>query len=106
MRDDDRKDERPHHVTRWLGMLAAVSAVSALHYATPPEHFVLHGIYQRSYYIPVILAAYWYGAPGGLLAAALSAVAYVPHIHAAWSHNPPYTVSQYAEVLVFFLLGL
>ncbi len=87
-------------------MLGAISGVSALHYATPPEHFVLHGIYQRSYYVPVILAAYWYGARGGLVAAALSAVAYVPHIHIAWSHNAPYTVSQYADILVFFLLGL
>ena len=29
-----------------------------------------------------------------------------PHIHTAWSHNPPYTVSQYAERVVFLSLGL
>jgi two-component system, NtrC family, sensor histidine kinase HydH len=46
-------------------MLTVVAAVSALHYATPPEHFVLHAIYQRSYYVPVILTAYWYGVRGG-----------------------------------------
>ncbi len=96
----------PRHVFRWLLLLGTVAGISALHYATPPEHFVLHGVYQRSYYVPVILAAYWYGAPGGLLAASLCAVAYVPHIHIAWSHNAPYTVSQYADILVFFLLGL
>jgi two-component system sensor histidine kinase HydH len=94
------------HLLRWLFLLGTVAGISALHYATPPEHYVLHGIYQRSYYVPVILAAYWYGARGGVLAAALSAVAYVPHIHIAWSHNAPYTVSQYADIIVFFLLGL
>jgi signal transduction histidine kinase len=87
-------------------LLGAVGAVSALHYITPPSHFVLHAIYQRSYYAPVILAAYWYGIRGGLLAAGISAIAYAPHIHSAWSHNSPYTASQYAELVVFLLLGL
>lgn len=94
------------NTTRWLGLLASVAAISALHYNTPPEHFILHALYQRSYYVPVILAAYWFGVRGGLLAAVLSSVAYAPHIHTAWSHNPPYTVSQYAELAVFVVLGL
>jgi signal transduction histidine kinase len=89
-----------------MGLLACVAAVSALHYATPPEHFVLHALYQRLYYVPVILAAYWFGVRGGLVAAVVSSLAYAPHIHTAWSHNPPYTVSQYAELLVFLSLGL
>lgn len=93
---------------RWLALLAllaGIATVSMLHYATPPSHFVLHAIYQRSYYVPVILAAYWYGVRGGLLAAALSSVAYAPHIERAWAQNAPYTVSQYAEIVVFFVLG-
>lgn len=92
-------------IVRWLALLAAVAAVSTLHYITAPQHFVLHAIYQRSYYVPVILAAYWYGVRGGLLAAALSSAAYAPHIETAWAENAPYTVSQYAEIVVFFVLG-
>ena len=46
------------------------------------------------------------GVRGGLLAALVSSVAYVPHIHTAWAHNAPYTVSQYAELVVFVMLGL
>jgi signal transduction histidine kinase len=87
-------------------LLAGVAVVSALHYVTPPAQFVLHAIYQRSYYVPVILAAYWFGVRGGLVAAIVSSIAYAPHIHTAWSHNPPYTVSQYAELVVFLSLGL
>jgi signal transduction histidine kinase len=83
-----------------------VAAISALHYATSPAHAVLHGIYQRAYYVPVILAAYWFGLRGGVVAALLSVTGYVPHIHSAWSHNQPYTVSQYAELVVFLALGV
>lgn len=91
---------------RWLVLLGGVAGISALHYATPPAHAVLHGIYQRAYYVPIILAAYWFGLRGGVAAALLSVIAYVPHIHSAWSHNQPYTVSQYAELVVFLSLGV
>jgi two-component system sensor histidine kinase HydH len=91
---------------RWAGLLAAILTVSVLHYLTSPAHVVLHAAYQRAYYVPVILAAYWFGVRGGLLAAILSSIAYAPHIHAAWSMNPPYTVSQYAELIVFLALGV
>lgn len=93
-------------LSRWAGLLTGVALVSALHYATPPEHALLHGLYQRAYYVPVILAAYWFGVRGGVAAALASAIAYAPHIHSAWSHNAPYTVSQYAELVVFLALGI
>jgi len=88
-----------------IALVVTIAAVSALHYATDPSRVILHAAYQRFYYVPIILAAYWYGTAGGLLAAVLSAVAYAPHIHGVWAHNPPYTVSQYAEIVVFLLLG-
>ena len=106
MRSRDWAAPERQSVVRWLALLVGVASVSALHYATPSGHFVLHALYQRLYYVPVILAAYWFGVRGGLVAAVLSSIAYAPHIHAAWSHNPPYTVSQYAELVVFLSLGL
>jgi two-component system, NtrC family, sensor histidine kinase HydH len=106
MKGSDLVARGSHNGARWASLLAGVAVVSALHYVTPPEHFVLHAVYQRLYYVPVILAAYWFGVRGGLGAAVISSIAYAPHIHTAWSHNAPYTVSQYAELLVFLSLGL
>jgi len=93
-------------LARWIGLLAGVAAVSALHYVTPLASPTLHAVYQRLYYVPVILAAYWFGVRGGVVVALLSSVAYAPHIHAAWSRNAAYTVSQYAEFVVFLSLGV
>jgi signal transduction histidine kinase len=103
---EQRAPWRLSDTNRWVILLGGVATISALHYVTPPAHFVLHALYQRLYYVPVILAAYWFGVRGGLVAALLSAIAYAPHIHTAWSHNAPYTVSQYVELVVFLSLGL
>ncbi len=103
---DGRRPGRARDTMRVASLILVIAVVSALHYLTPPDRFILHAVYQRSYYVPIILAAYWYGVAGGLAAAVASAFAYMPHIHGVWAHNPAYTASQYAEFIVFLLLGL
>jgi two-component system, NtrC family, sensor histidine kinase HydH len=77
-----------------------------LHFLTPVESVVLHQIYQRLYYIPIILAALWYGRRGGLGAALLACLSYVPHIALHWEHqNYDYALNQYAEIALFFVIG-
>jgi two-component system, NtrC family, sensor histidine kinase HydH len=93
-------------VLRGLAIVAAIAAVSSLHYVTPASRVVFHEIYNYLCYIPIILAAYWYGVWGGVLAAVLTSAAFIPHIRAAWAANAAYTASQYAQVVVFHLLGL
>ena len=84
----------------------AILFVSALHFLTPTGSVVLHQIYQRLYYIPIILAAFWYGWRGGLGAAALASVSYLPHIALHWQHqNYDYALNQYAEITLFFVIG-
>jgi len=86
-------------------ILAGTAATSAGHYLTPPSSFLWHNIFQRLYYLPIVFAALSYGWIGGLITALLAALLYIPHIVMAWGDNPSYTASQYAEVVVFFLVG-
>ncbi len=80
--------------------------VSALHFLTPVDSPLLHQIYQRLYYIPIILASLWYGWRGGLGAALLASLSYVPHIALHWQHqNYDYALNQYAEIALFFVIG-
>ncbi len=80
--------------------------VSALHFFTPVDSLVLHQVYQRLYYIPIILAAFWYGWRGGLGAAGVAGVSYLPHIALHWQHqNYDYALNQYAEITLFFVIG-
>ncbi len=103
----DRKSPSVQGTRQRLAVLAAlVAAVSACHYLTPSEHFLLHNVYQRLYYIPVLLACAWFGAAGGLATAAVSAVSYVPHILLHWQHSEAYQASQILELGMFGVVAL
>jgi two-component system, NtrC family, sensor histidine kinase HydH len=87
-------------------LAGSILLVSALHFLTPLDSPVLHQIYQRLYYIPIITAAFWFGWRGGLGAAALACVSYLPHIALHWQHqNYDYALNQYAEIALFFVIG-
>ncbi len=85
-------------------LLIALTAI--LHFLTPVDSVILHQVYQRLYYIPIILASLWYGWRGGLGAALLASLSYLPHIALHWQHqNYDYAVNQYAEIALFFVIG-
>lgn len=89
-----------------IGVVAVgVASATALHYLTPPSLILWHNLFQRLYYLPIIYAAIHFGWRGGLITSAISAVCYVPHILMAWHHMPDYAMNQYAEIIVFLLVG-
>ena len=89
-----------------LGLLVAIAGISSLHYVTAPARVVFHEVYNYLCYVPIVVAAYRFGMLGGIAAAALTSALFIPHIRATWATNAPYTASQYAQVVVFHLLGL
>jgi two-component system sensor histidine kinase HydH len=93
-------------LVRWVALMFALGVVSVLHYATSAEQAWLHNVYQRLYYAPIVMGAYWFGVRGGLVTAFAAVVAYVPHIQHTWASNVPYAASQYAELVLFHCAGL
>ncbi len=90
---------------RAVTVVGATVVVSLLHYYTATGHLWLHQLFQRAYYVPVLLAALWFGWRGGLLAATLAGLVYVPHILSAWQADPEYRSTQYIEIFMFFVIG-
>ncbi len=89
------------------GLIAfLVVLVSILHFGTSTDYRYLHEIYQRVYYIPILLAAFWYGPAAGLLTALAVSVVYVFHIRWDWHHAPTYTFNQYAEICLYHVVAL
>ena len=83
----------------------SIAGISALHYWTAPIQPMWHGIYQHLYYVPVIVAAYWYGVAGGIAAATLTAALYVPHI-TTWRHEQSFLASQFTGLVVFYVTAI
>lgn len=86
-------------------VVAAVAVVSALHYGTQTSLPLLHDVYRRLYYIPVGLAAVWFGMAGGLAVSAAVATAYLPHIFLDWHHAHRELVNQLMEIALYFLVS-
>ncbi|MGJ5820676.1 two-component system sensor histidine kinase NtrB [Paludibaculum fermentans] len=94
--------------TNWVAIAlvaAAIAAISAGHYFTPPSQLMWHGFFQRAYYLPVVFAAITFGWIGGLAAAATAGLAYLPHIMTAWTGMRHYELEQYVEIIMFFAVG-
>ena len=87
------------------GLAAGIVIITLLHYNTSTQYLLLHEIYQRLYYVPIIYAAYSYGLRGGLAASILSAIIYIPHITQHSDHGDVYAINQYAEMILFQVVG-
>ncbi len=80
--------------------------ISILHYETAIAYRYLHEIYQRTYYIPILLAAFWFGPWIGLLTAFLTSSIYIVHIARDWTSFPVYSFNQYAEIVLYHVVAL
>jgi len=95
---------------RWktmrLALLAlAIVGISLLHYLTPLHRPMLHDIFQRLYYIPIIFAAFWFGLRGGLLAAIVVSILYAPHVLFQWGARPTLEMEKFLEILLYNVVG-
>ena len=90
----------------WIAIAITIVLVTVLHFLTPTDQIVWHEIYQRLYYIPIIAAALLFGLKGGLAASLFTTIIYSPHVYLHWQHGHfDYSINQYAEIVIFNLVG-
>lgn len=99
-------NDKKRNLLRTALIVALVSVITILHFETSIQHHYLHQIYQRSYYVPIVLGAYWFGISGGLATSSALAVLFALHIVKDWSHHPDYAFQQYAEIPMYLVIGL
>lgn len=91
---------------RLIVILVSVFLITMAHFLTPPHMAFFHNVYQRLYYLPILAAAFWFGVRGAMAVAILSAASYLPHIMTDWAGHPEYRQAQYAELILFQVVGL
>jgi len=92
-------------IVRPVILISFVIGISLLHYLTPLHLPYLHDIFQRLYYLPIILAALWYGFRGGLLCSVVVSVAYAPHLIFQWGGHLTMEMEKYLEILLYNIVG-
>jgi signal transduction histidine kinase len=98
-------DVRRKPSIRVVVLFAIIFAISLLHYQTPTSYLWVHTFLERAYYVPLLLMALWYGWRGGILAAVVIGLLYIPHIEMAWRMHPEYSATQWVEVGMFFIIS-
>lgn len=90
----------------WIVIAVTIILVTILHFLTPVDLIVWHEIFQRLYYLPIIAAALIFGLRGGLAASLFTTIIYSPHVYLHWQHGHfDYSINQYAEIVIFNLVG-
>jgi signal transduction histidine kinase len=95
-----------NEATKGSVIFLMILVVSALHFQTGTEHRYFHEVYQRAYYIPILLAAFWFGPWIGLATAFLTSLIYTVHIEKDWTQLPTYAFNQYAEIVLYHVTAL
>jgi signal transduction histidine kinase len=96
----------PSRTERWLRptiLVAVIAVVTISHLLTPLSRQVQHDILVRLYYIPIVLGGLWYGIWGGLGAAALIALIYLPHLVVV--NHGDMTIGYLLEIPIFLAVG-
>jgi len=89
-----------------IGMiLAFIVGISLFHYLTPLHLPMLHDIFQRLYYLPIILAAFWFGFRGGLACSIVVSVVYAPHVLFQWGGGLAVEIEKYLEMVLYNIVG-
>jgi len=82
--------------------------ISLLHYLTEPHEMELHAVHRRLYYLPLVLASFWFGIKGAL-AVSISAIAlYFPYALYNWSgtfHDFDTLIEGGLYVFIALILG-
>jgi len=86
-------------------LFLCIAGISMLHYLTPLHLPYLHDIFQRLYYLPIILAALWYGFRGGLICSIVVSVVYAPHILFQWGGHLAVEMEKYLEIVLYNIVG-
>lgn len=86
----------------WLPILA----ITVLHYSTDPHNHWAHDVLRRLYYLPIVVASLQLGRRGGLAAALVISVSYVPHafIHPVM-FDPGRGLEKALEIILYFVVG-
>lgn len=97
---------------RWLFTPAAllrvwgpILGIVALHYGAPHGMHWVHDVARRLFYVPILFAAVATGTRGGLLAAVVVIVVYLPHAFFLGHGDPGQSSEKLLEMAFYLLIG-
>jgi two-component system sensor histidine kinase HydH len=83
----------------------SVIILSLLHYITPVDKPLLHDLYRRLYYVPIIFSAFSFGLKGALVTSMIVSLVFLPHIFHRWGHIHLQTYDALFEIILYNIVA-
>lgn len=83
-----------------------VVGISFLHYITKIGQIYYHIFYRELYFLPLILAGFWFGLKGGIVTSLGITVLYLPVTLIDWQGFSPDDFNKILEILLFNIVAL
>ncbi|MBI2486759.1 MAG: sensor histidine kinase [Deltaproteobacteria bacterium] len=83
-------------------IIVLVAVITFLHFSTGEQEVELHGLYQHLYYIPIILAGFWFRIKGGILASLGITGCYIFY----YGSHPVHEFNLYSEMVIYNIVGI
>ena len=88
------------------GLVAVlVIGITGLHYFTSVRHLYSHIFYREFYFLPLILAGFWFGLKGGIIASLSVTILYLPVVMMHWQSFSPDDFDKILEILLFNIVA-
>lgn len=82
-----------------------VGAIMVAHYTIHPVPILYHDMLRRSVYVPIILAAVWFGATGGVSVAVIAGLLYAPHLFLQLRLPRAAEIDSAVEMVLYVIVG-
>lgn len=80
--------------------------ISLLHYITRMQEVYYHIFYRELYFLPLILAGFWFGLKGGMATSFSIAALYLPLIVMEWHGFSPTDFDRLLETFLFNIVAV
>lgn len=93
-------------ISRIAIIAVLVAGISLLHYITQLGRAYEHSFYRELYFLPIILAGFWFGLRGGLPTSLTITILYLPFIFGQQEGFSPSTFDNTMEILLFNVVAV
>jgi signal transduction histidine kinase len=91
---------------RFFTVSALVFFITVLHYITAGNYSLRHVVLRELYFLPIMLAAFWFGLRGGLLTSLLISFVYGPFVLLYNAGPATQNLDNLLELVLFNVIGL
>lgn len=95
---------------RHIGYIAFfLLSLTVLHYISPQiahDRYHLEIIFQRLYFLPIVLACFWFDTKGGLLTFCSVFLLLLPHLVRSWSGFSAADLTRIMQIVVYFVIAV